>query len=153
MSKHIFMPELAFAGAGGEVLPPRAQKSFMNNVMFYGPGPGGPGGGPGGPGPGGPGGPGGPYGHGPGPGGPGGPFGSGPGMPGGSYGPGPSPNGRSVFGRLYHGPHDPGLPGGGYISLDGRGKGRTPGEKETPRRKLSPFARLRDWWYFHTHEL
>lgn len=96
------------------------------NVMFYGPG--GPGGGPGG----GHGGYGGPGGH-------GGPYG--PGGPGGPHG---GHRGRGVFGRLYHGPHDPGLPGGGYTSLNRRGK---------KPRKPSLFTRIRNWWYFHTHDI
>ena len=65
----------------------------------------------------------------------------GPGGPGGPHG---GHRGRGVFGRLYHGPHDPGLPGGGYTSLNGRGK---------KPRKLSLFTRIRNWWYFHTHDI
>ena len=122
MGKLILMPALAFAGASGENLPTKS--SFSNsNVMFYGPGPGGPGGPYGGPG--------GPYG------GPGGPFGHGPGGFGG-------PGGRSIGGRLYHGPHDPGLPGAGYNSLEPKKAGHD--------KKPNVFVRIRDWWYFHTHE-
>lgn len=113
----------AFATAGNAPIAP-AKPKYMDNLMFYGPGPGGPGGPYGGPG--------GPYG---GPGGfgdPGGPFG---------YGPG----GRSVGGRLYHGPYDPGLPGAGYNSLEPK--------KADHNKKPNVFVRMRDWWYFHTHEL
>ena len=129
----------AFATAGNAPIAP-AKPKYMDNLMFYGPGPGGPGGpeGPGGPG--GPfGGPGGPYG------GPGGPYG-GPGGFGGPGGPfGYGPGGRSVGGRLYHGPYDPGLPGAGYNSLEPKKAGRN--------KKPNVFVRMRDWWYFHTHEL
>lgn len=120
----------AFATAGNAPIAP-AKPKYMDNLMFYGPGPGGPGGpfgGPGGP----YGGPGGPYGGPGGFGGPGGPFG---------YGPG----GRSVGGRLYHGPYDPGLPGAGYNSLEPK--------KADHNKKPNVFVRVRDWWYFHTHEL
>lgn len=123
----------AFATAGNAPIAP-AKPKYMDNLMFYGPGPGGPGG---------PGSPGGPYG---GPGGPGGPYGG----PGGPYG-GPGgfggfggPGGRSVGGRLYHGPHDPGLPGAGYNSLEPK--------KADRNKKPNIFIRIRDWWYFHTHE-
>lgn len=119
----------AFATAGNAPIAP-AKPKYMDNLMFYGPGPGGPGGpfgGPGGP----YGGPGGPYGGPGGFGGPGGPFG---------YGPG----GRSVGGRLYHGPYDPGLPGAGYNSLEPK--------KADHNKKPNVFVRIRDWWYFHTHE-
>lgn len=125
--KWYFRPAYAYATAGNTPIA-SAKPKYMDNLMFYGPGPGGPGG-PGGPygGPGGPyGGPGGPYG------GPGGPFG---------YGPG----GRSVGGRLYHGPYDPGLPGAGYNSLEPK--------KADHNKKPNVFVRIRDWWYFHTHEL
>ena len=116
----------AFATAGNAPITP-AKPKYMDNLMFYGPGPGGPGG------HGGPyGGPGGPYGGPGGFGGPGGPFG---------YGPG----GRSVGGRLYHGPYDPGLPGAGYNSLEPK--------KADHNKKPNVFVRMRDWWYFHTHEL
>jgi hypothetical protein len=110
----------AFATAGNAPIAP-AKPKYMDNLMFYGPGPGGPYGGPGGPygGPGGFGGPGGPFGHGPG--------------------------GRSVGGRLYHGPYDPGLPGAGYNSLEPKKAGHN--------KKPNVFVRIRDWWYFHTHEL
>ena len=57
------------------------------------------------------------------------------------YGPG----GRSVGGRLYHGPYDPGLPGAGYNSLEPK--------KADHNKKPNVFVRIRDWWYFHTHEL
>ena len=124
--KWYFRPAYAFATAGNAPIAP-AKPKYMDNLMFYGPGPGGPGG------PGGPyGGPGGPYGGPGGFGGPGGPFG---------YGPG----GRSVGGRLYHGPYDPGLPGAGYNSLEPKKAGRN--------KKPNVFVRIRDWWYFHTHEL
>lgn len=130
----------AFATAGNAPIAP-AKPKYIDNLMFYGPGPGGPGGS-GGPygGPGGPyGGPGGPYG------GPGGPFGHGPGGFGGPGGPfGHGPGGRSVGGRLYHGPHDPGLPGAGYNSLEPK--------KANHNKKPNVFVRIRDWWYFHTHE-
>ncbi|MDO4505292.1 MAG: hypothetical protein Q4B76_03805 [bacterium] len=116
----------AFATAGNAPIAP-AKPKYMDNLMFYGPGPGGPFGGPGGP----YGGPGGPYGGPGGFGGPGGPFG---------YGPG----GRSVGGRLYHGPYDPGLPGAGYNSLEPK--------KADHNKKPNVFVRIRDWWYFHTHE-
>ncbi len=129
----------AFATAGNAPIAP-AKPKYMDNLMFYGPGPGGPGG-PGGP-YGGPGGPGGPYG------GPGGPYG-GPGGFGGFGGPGGpfghGPGGRSVGGRLYHGPYDPGLPGAGYNSLEPKKAGHN--------KKPNVFVRIRDWWYFHTHEL
>ena len=124
--KWYFRPAYAFATAGNAPIAP-AKPKYMDNLMFYGPGPGGPGG------PGGPyGGPGGPYGGPGGFGGPGGPFGHGPG-------------GRSVGGRLYHGPYDPGLPGAGYNSLEPKKAGRN--------KKPNVFVRIRDWWYFHTHEL
>lgn len=113
----------AFATAGNAPIAP-AKPKYMDNLMFYGPGPGGPGGPYGGPG--------GPYGGPGGFGGPGGPFG---------YGPG----GRSVGGRLYHGPYDPGLPGAGYNSLEPKKAGHN--------KKPNVFIRMRDWWYFHTHEL
>lgn len=113
----------AFATAGNAPIAP-AKPKYMDNLMFYGPGPGGPGGPYGGPG--------GPYGGPGGFGGPGGPFG---------YGPG----GRSVGGRLYHGPYDPGLPGAGYNSLEPKKAGHN--------KKPNVFVRMRDWWYFHTHEL
>lgn len=113
----------AFATAGNAPIAP-AKPKYMDNLMFYGPGPGGPGGPYGGPG--------GPYGGPGGFGGPGGPFG---------YGPG----GRSVGGRLYHGPYDPGLPGAGYNSLEPKKAGHN--------KKPNAFVRIRDWWYFHTHEL
>ena len=113
----------AFATAGNAPIAP-AKPKYMDNLMFYGPGPGGPGGPYGGPG--------GPYGGPGGFGGPGGPFG---------YGPG----GRSVGGRLYHGPYDPGLPGAGYNSLEPK--------KADHNKKPNAFVRIRDWWYFHTHEL
>lgn len=113
----------AFATAGNAPIAP-AKPKYMDNLMFYGPGPGGPGGPYGGPG--------GPYGGPGGFGGPGGPFG---------YGPG----GRSVGGRLYHGPYDPGLPGAGYNSLEPK--------KADHNKKPNVFVRIRDWWYFHTHEL
>lgn len=113
----------AFATAGNAPIAP-AKPKYMDNLMFYGPGPGGPGGPYGGPG--------GPYGGPGGFGGPGGPFG---------YGPG----GRSVGGRLYHGPYDPGLPGAGYNSLEPK--------KADHNKKPNVFVRMRDWWYFHTHEL
>ena len=113
----------AFATAGNAPIAP-AKPKYMDNLMFYGPGPGGPGGPYGGPG--------GPYGGPGGFGGPGGPFGHGPG-------------GRSVGGRLYHGPYDPGLPGAGYNSLEPKKAGHN--------KKPNVFVRIRDWWYFHTHEL
>ena len=130
----------AFATAGNAPIAP-AKPKYMDNLMFYGPGPGGPGG------PGGPyGGPGGPYGGPGGFGGPGGPFGYGPGGFGGPGGPfGHGPGGRSVGGRLYHGPYDPGLPGAGYNSLEPKKAGHN--------KKPNVFVRMRDWWYFHTHEL
>lgn len=123
--KWYFRPAYAygFATAGNAPIAP-AKPKYMDNLMFYGPGPGGPGGPYGGPG--------GPYGGPGGFGGPGGPFG---------YGPG----GRSVGGRLYHGPYDPGLPGAGYNSLEPK--------KADHNKKPNVFVRMRDWWYFHTHEL
>lgn len=121
--KWYFRPAYAYATAGNAPIAP-AKPKYMDNLMFYGPGPGGPGGPYGGPG--------GPYG------GPGGPFGG----PGGPFGHGPG--GRSVGGRLYHGPHDPGLPGAGYNSLEPK--------KANHNKKPNVFVRIRDWWYFHTHE-
>lgn len=120
--KHIPKQALAFAFAGEVLASPHIGPHF-GILMFHGPGGHGGPGGPGGPGGFGPGGHG-PHGH--------GPHGYGP------HGPG------SIGGRLYHGNHDPGLPGAGYTSLK-------KGDRKPKKRNW--LLRLRDWWFYHTHEL